>query len=272
MAIRLAGEDYITKHADLDALAADDHTQYVLRNILTTQGDLFVRGASAIDRLGVGAKRFFLRVNEAGDSLEYVKGYEFGQFIRPWQWELAFFHWTTTVTGSGNIPAQGYGTFALVTGITAGSTARGRGYRFGWLFGSSINDFDWAATFFRNTMSVNGQAWLKIDTDTAADPTDEAFGWRLDNTALKGIVHDGISLTVVDLNVAMVGFSVKDLFLKFTAGVKIEWYVDGVKKGESLNIPPGGRSQDVYPVFAVANNGDASDNVVDIWRHGWIWT
>jgi hypothetical protein len=42
-------------HGLLGGLADDDHTQYVLRSILTTNGDLFVRLAGVVDRLGVGA-------------------------------------------------------------------------------------------------------------------------------------------------------------------------------------------------------------------------
>ena len=41
-------------HGGLGGLLDDDHTQYVLRSILTTKGDLFVRDASAVNRLGVG--------------------------------------------------------------------------------------------------------------------------------------------------------------------------------------------------------------------------
>lgn len=48
-------------HDTLIGLADDDHTQYVLRSILTTRGDLFTRDASAIVRLGVGAAGSILR-------------------------------------------------------------------------------------------------------------------------------------------------------------------------------------------------------------------
>jgi len=42
-------------HGSIGGLADDDHVQYVLRSILTTNGDLFVRLAGVIDRLGIGA-------------------------------------------------------------------------------------------------------------------------------------------------------------------------------------------------------------------------
>ena len=44
----------VTDHGALTGLGDDDHTQYVLRNILTTKGDIFVRGASSIARLPIG--------------------------------------------------------------------------------------------------------------------------------------------------------------------------------------------------------------------------
>lgn len=45
----------VTDHGALTGLADDDHEQYVLRSILTTRGDLFRRGASAIERVALGA-------------------------------------------------------------------------------------------------------------------------------------------------------------------------------------------------------------------------
>lgn len=42
-------------HGALTGLGDDDHTQYVLRSILTTNGDVFTRSAGAIARLGIGS-------------------------------------------------------------------------------------------------------------------------------------------------------------------------------------------------------------------------
>lgn len=52
----------VTDHGALTGLADDDHTQYVLRSILTTNGDLFTRVAGAIARLGIGAEGDVLTV------------------------------------------------------------------------------------------------------------------------------------------------------------------------------------------------------------------
>lgn len=48
-------------HGTLTGLGDDDHTQYVLRNILTANGDIFTRTAGAIARLGIGTSLQLLR-------------------------------------------------------------------------------------------------------------------------------------------------------------------------------------------------------------------
>lgn len=49
------GSGGTTDHGALSGLTDDDHTQYLLRSVLTTKGDLFVRTSSAIARQAVGA-------------------------------------------------------------------------------------------------------------------------------------------------------------------------------------------------------------------------
>jgi len=45
----------VTDHGALDGLADDDHPQYVRRNVLTTNGDLFVRSSGDVTRLAAGS-------------------------------------------------------------------------------------------------------------------------------------------------------------------------------------------------------------------------
>ncbi len=52
----------------LAGLADDDHTQYVLRSILTTNGDLFTRTAGAIARLGIGSDGDVLTVSSGAPA------------------------------------------------------------------------------------------------------------------------------------------------------------------------------------------------------------
>ncbi len=49
-----SGVEGTTDHGTLTGLGDDDHLQYVLRSIVTTKGDLFVRDANAVNRLAVG--------------------------------------------------------------------------------------------------------------------------------------------------------------------------------------------------------------------------
>src|SRR5690606_33698901 len=45
----------VSDHGELEGLSDDDHPQYVLRSILTTDGDLFVRAAGEVTRLAKGS-------------------------------------------------------------------------------------------------------------------------------------------------------------------------------------------------------------------------
>ncbi len=244
-------------------------TGVIAQSLLTTQGDIIVRGVSAAERLAIGAKRFFPRVNGAGDGLEYAKGYEFGPTMREWQSETAFYDWTTTLTGSGAVVFQDYGRLWLETGTTQNSTARGRGYNHSW-FQYDLLDIEWRVCMFHRFGQANGKMWLKLDVDTADDPTDKAIGWRIDAGAIKGIVHDGTDLHVVDLNLTLGDYAGVFFFLRFIHGSKVEWYVNGVKKGESTDIPTAPRAADVHCVFAMKNTEAAANLRSGIHSHAWI--
>lgn len=64
-AVSSGGGGGVSDHGALTGLTDDDHTQYVLRDILTTNGDIFVRLSGVVSRLGVGSE---------GDHLEIVSG------------------------------------------------------------------------------------------------------------------------------------------------------------------------------------------------------
>ena len=62
-------DNVVTDHGALSGLADDDHTQYVLDNILTTKGDIFAATGSATPvRLGVGANDEVLTADSAQAS------------------------------------------------------------------------------------------------------------------------------------------------------------------------------------------------------------
>ena len=213
-------------------------------------------------------ERFFPRINEAKNALEFVRGYEFGQIITAWQWELATFPlWTSDVTGSGVVLKE-FGNLEVNTYATANSTAKARGYRYGWINWANQDFFQWYARVWQGASSPTGKTWLKLDGYTCADPTAIAIGWRWDGNALKGIVHNGTSLYVVDLSYTFEGSH--DLFLDFVKGDKIYWYVDGQLKGSSANIPTTQRQEAVYLVFAATNGATSTWQRYAVWRHGWM--
>lgn len=52
-------------HGSIAGLGDDDHTQYILKSLLTTQDDIIVRGASAPARLGVGTPAQVLTIDNS---------------------------------------------------------------------------------------------------------------------------------------------------------------------------------------------------------------
>lgn len=52
-----------TDHGALSGLGDDDHTQYLLRSILTTQGDMLVQGTAVAGRLAIGTATTVLTSN-----------------------------------------------------------------------------------------------------------------------------------------------------------------------------------------------------------------
>jgi len=213
--------------------------------------------------------KYFLQYDEPTSLWKAVKGYEFGPQMPLWQNESQFFNWTTAVTGSGSVVAQGYGVLKLSTGSTAGSTAKGRGFKHGYFHYESFV-FQWYLRVNAYARSTNGQKWYKIDSDTVGDPTTRAIGFREDYYALKGIVHDGTNLHVIDLGVTLNENQSYRYFLKFIPNDKVEWYVDGVLKGSSTDIPTAEKSSATYAIMSVKNNADNADNVVRIMQHSWI--
>ena len=109
-----------------------------------------------------------------------------------------------------------------------------------------------------------------MDADAEGDPTAQCVGFRLDYDALKGIVHDGTNLTVVDLGVTWGNYCSADLFLKFVPADKVYWYVNGVLKGSSTAIPTTQRQAMVYVMFKITNGATAENWICHMWRHGWI--
>jgi len=194
-------------------------------------------------------------------------GFTLDGIISGLSWVMTYFSpFFQVLTGTGSV-WQGFLRMRAYTGAIASSTASNyiQIYRKGVYSFSYGVDFVLEVVFSHlATSGANGKSYLKIDDDTGPnDPDSVAVGFRVDNNALKGIVHNGSSLTVVDLSVTLTSVPVR-LLIKFTAGSKIEWYVNGTKKGESSNVPSG--SDVSYLVLAVKNGVDTADQQAAVGR------
>ena len=232
--------------------------------ILTTQGDILVRGGAAPERLAIGDPRFFLTVDADSTGLEWRRAFPFGV---PSEVGIQFFHWTTTLTGTGVEVSKGYGLLSMHTGVTAGATARSSGYGFGWLIWSDFR-LVWRVAIYFDAPSANSKRWIKVDTDTSGDPTGESIGFRIDGTAIKGIVHDGTDLHVIDL--ATVYSDANSLFEIRYDGTTVYWYVANVLKGQSTDIPSALRMVNHYLVVNVINGTDNTVNGFRVNAHHWV--
>lgn len=182
-------------------------------------------------------------------------------------WVMTYFTpWSAAIVGTGST-WQGYFRVRAYTGATTLSTAANyilmyRKGRYNFNYGKN---FVFEAIYSHSaTSGANGKSYLKIDANNGpVDPANLAVGFRVDNNALKGIVHNGTSLTVVDLSTTLTSTPVK-LLMKYTAGSKIEWFVNGVQVGESALIPSGSLSS--YITLAVMNGADTADQQAIVGR------
>ena len=175
-------------------------------------------------------------------------------------------NWTSSVSGSG-VVSKGLEQCVLTTGATANSNAGC--YRAVRNYGDDSTTFDAESILLCEFMPVNDVAnavwYLKIDDDVnAVPPNSKAFGFRLDNFALKGIIHNGTTLYTIDLATTLthdVGYA---LACRFVAGLGIKWYVNGELKGEDINTAhlPSGSLTGVRLVNCVTNGASAANKEI----------
>jgi hypothetical protein len=168
--------------------------------------------------------------------------------------------WTTTVTGSGSV---GFGVkrMTVLTGTTAGSTALARTSNNNLL---RINDgfyINWANRIIIHGVFVfsagNGYARLVLGKDPAAgigNPVNKSVGFLCDGNALKGLVHNGTSLTIIDLATTVT----TDYAVAITvvsANGNVEWFMNGVSKGSTVAGPSGDGPWNQTVLQLEADNG-----------------
>ena len=151
-------------------------------------------------------------------------------------------------TGSAVIDSTRY--LGLTTGATAGGSARaGIADRSGWTINTDYRTMDFGkpiilVSFVRpeTTTGTNSQYWGYIGVDDGAamsDPTTKGIGFRCDCLAVKGIVHDGATLTVVDLTTNLVRRRAHKIAVVSDGAGNVSWYVDDVYKANTALGPVG---------------------------------
>ena len=122
--------------------------------------------------------------------------------------------------------------------------------------------FNFSANAIDNSaVSAGSKRWVTIGElrDAAVgDPTDKAVGIRADALAIKGIVHDGTDLSVVDLGVNYHNFLNRNIMIVSSAG-NVDWYVDGVLEGSSADGPTGDSTSHYDSIRIMMDNNGSAD-------------
>jgi len=177
---------------------------------------------------------------------------------------------TTAVVGTGAVTGQGIGTI-LNTGTNASSTALATTTSMALGVGEGQGAMNWAKSFVVdfyisdiNTGTANGQSWIMLSKLIATgNPTDNAVGFRIDGSALKGIVCNSLGTpVVVDLLTNIAVTTVHLLRVVSNNGQNWEWYYDGALVGSTFLTVSGQVAVNLS--LCVANNADAAQQRVGI--------
>jgi hypothetical protein len=177
---------------------------------------------------------------------------------------------TTAFTGTGGVFAQGIGTY-IATGVNASSTALASTTGMALSIGQGQVNLDWTKSFvvdfYVSTIGVstaNGKTWILLSKVAAnGNPSDNAAGFRIDGSALKGIICNSSGTpVVVDLATTVSNFVIHLLRVVSLSGQNWEWYYDGLLVGSTATTVNG--QQPVSLALSVANNADAAEQRIGI--------
>lgn len=191
--------------------------------------------------------------------------------------------WTSATQGGGSgSTSQSPSCLSVNSGSTAASQARlscdpvlatgiAQTANGGWIAWGSNHDAIVSLQVYFSTAGTSKRVWVKFANAVEyGDPTGKAIGLRFDGRAgdtqadVKGIVHDGTSLTVVDLATLQDSNTVKTYRISSRNGT-VTWYVDGVSKGSSAAGPTGSASGNKC-VIDVDNGTDAAQARITVLR------
>ncbi len=171
--------------------------------------------------------------------------------VRQDQWRQIAINagWTAVVTGSGST-AQGSGYQIAQTGVTATSTALLRSAnagQYGLSRGQTPDKIDWTKPFLWQIVltpvgTTNGVSRLTLGKTAAMGLGDlSAKGLGIKHTgatrALYGVVHNGTTLTTVDLSTALSSFTTERITILSDGLGNVEWLVHDVSKGTTALGP-----------------------------------
>jgi parallel beta-helix repeat protein len=174
--------------------------------------------------------------------------YSVSKLTQLWNWSDISLGagWTKTVAGSGAV-SFGPRQLVVTTDSTAGSTAVARtGAEMCLTLNAASDVIDWSkplvfvVTFSVTDATTDGIACVSLGKAADAgvgEPAVKSFGLRVDNLALKGLAHDGTSLTVVDLNTTLVAGGTYQLAIVSDGAGNVEWFLSGTLKGTTTAGP-----------------------------------
>ena len=180
---------------------------------------------------------------------------------------------STGTSGTGT--AGTTGRIDLRTGTTAESTARASiGANSGYSVGVTYQRFNYAKPIIFiiylspvNSTSTNMKKWLLLGvpfTQAVGDPGVASLGFRIDDTAVKGLAHNGTSLTATDLGVNIHGTNTTKLTCVSYGDGDVEYYIDNVLKGSTVSGPSGLGTASAGSIYYATTNGIDTTS-------SWLW-
>ena len=208
-------------------------------------------------------------------SITFNPGPKIPAFLDREQWgQLELAARATTNTGSGS-SSNTERNARVTTGTTASSTSLVRSTnQTGWSAGKDVGIIDWAKPIILHLVltlrfsTTNAEARVslgKTTGDGVGDLARKAIGIRMDNAALKGIVHNGTSEAVVDLSTTLTLMTTYRITIKSDGAGNVEWLVDGVSKGSSSAGPAvTGTADESCWQLETANNADVASQSLQV--------
>lgn len=179
--------------------------------------------------------------------------------------------WTTVTTGSGSV-VQSPRHMLVRTQSTAPSTAAAyHNSSSGFSRGRDISSIDFGKyivvhvgfAIIANTANGVCRVTLGKAGGTIGALAEKGIGIQVNNLALTGIAHDGATLRSQDLATSLTANTLYIVSIVSGGNGRVEWLVDGARKGAITNGPTGLKS-DVTLQVEADNGGDAANQAVRV--------